>query len=55
VGLSTGVTPVLTTLGKVCIVLLMFMGRVGLLTLLLTLRPRQESSIAHPQMDLAIG
>jgi trk system potassium uptake protein TrkH len=41
VGLSTGVT--------------MFMGRVGLLTLLLTLRPRQESSIAHPQMDLAIG
>ena len=38
VGLSTGITPALTTLGKVIVIGLMFCGRVGPLTIAMVLR-----------------
>ncbi len=55
VGLSMGVTQDLTSLGKLCIVLLMFVGRVGPLTLLVMMRPRQASVVDYPEAEVAIG
>ncbi|NOY80577.1 MAG: potassium transporter Trk [Kiritimatiellaeota bacterium] len=55
VGLSMGVTPDLTSLGKLCIVLLMFVGRVGPLTLLVMMRPRRASAVDYPEAEVAIG
>ena len=42
VGLSTGITPSLSASGKLVLVALMFVGRVGPLTLVLAVGPRQE-------------
>jgi trk system potassium uptake protein TrkH len=42
VGLSTGVTPSLSGAGKLVLIALMFVGRVGPLTLVLAVGPRQE-------------
>jgi trk system potassium uptake protein TrkH len=42
VGLSTGITPSLSALGKLVLVLVMYAGRVGPLTLVLAVGPRQE-------------
>ncbi|HEX9186087.1 MAG TPA: TrkH family potassium uptake protein [Vicinamibacteria bacterium] len=42
VGLSTGITPSLSAAGKVVLVALMFAGRVGPLTLVFAVGPRQE-------------
>lgn len=41
VGLSAGLTPQLTTVGKIIIMLLMFIGRLGLLTLTYAIAPKQ--------------
>lgn len=42
VGLSTGITPSISASGKLVLVALMFVGRVGPLTLVLAVGPRQE-------------
>jgi trk system potassium uptake protein TrkH len=42
VGLSTGITPSLSAGGKLVLVALMFAGRVGPLTLVLAVGPREE-------------
>ena len=42
VGLSTGITPSLSASGKLVLAALMFVGRVGPLTLVLAVGPRQE-------------
>jgi len=42
VGLSTGTTPLLTTAGRLLIILTMFVGRVGPLTLLVAMQGRAE-------------
>jgi trk system potassium uptake protein TrkH len=42
VGLSTGITPTLSAAGKMVIIALMFAGRVGPLTLVLAVGPREE-------------
>ena len=56
VGLSTGVTPHLTTGGKLCITLIMFVGRLGPLWLLTTLQSLQtEPKYRWPEMDMPIG
>jgi trk system potassium uptake protein TrkH len=46
-GLSSGVTPYLTKLGKWIIMVSMIFGRVGLLTLLLALKKKQEKTEFH--------
>ncbi|MEH7176545.1 TrkH family potassium uptake protein [Neobacillus vireti] len=56
-GLSMGLTPELTTFGKILIILLMFIGRVGIVTCLLILRgkdPSQEK-IHFPKEKVTIG
>ena len=57
VGLSTGVTPELSALGKMIIVLLMFVGRVGPLTLVVALQVRKSRTLKYeyPQGDILIG
>jgi trk system potassium uptake protein TrkH len=55
VGLSLGVTPELTGVGKLSIACLMFIGRVGPLTFLVMIRPRRVSAIDYPQANVMIG
>ena len=56
VGLSTGITAQLNSLGKIIIILLMFNGRLGPLTILATLSKKPDKSkIKYPQGDILIG
>jgi len=55
VGLSMGVTGSLTSLGKVIIILLMFVGKVGPLTLLFTLSKPQQPKVRYPNEDVLTG
>lgn len=56
-GLSMGLTPVLTTFGKILIILLMFIGRLGIVTCLLILRGKDNSQekIHYPKEKVTIG
>ncbi|OGC06176.1 hypothetical protein A2230_06020 [candidate division WOR-1 bacterium RIFOXYA2_FULL_36_21] len=56
VGLSMGITPYLTTVGKIVIMLCMFIGRVGPLTLLLAfLTGQKEHKLEYPKEGISIG
>jgi trk system potassium uptake protein TrkH len=56
VGLSTGITSSLTPMGRIIVVLLMFMGRIGPITLLAALTQRaRRVQIEYPQGDILIG
>ncbi|OBZ09323.1 TrkH family potassium uptake protein [Bacillus sp. FJAT-26390] len=56
VGLSIGVTPELSTVGKIVIALTMFAGRLGPLTLAYALGPRTEKELyRHPEGKITIG
>lgn len=56
VGLSTGITPNLTVTGRALIILTMFIGRLGPLTLTVALvRSRHSSIYRHPKGVVRIG
>lgn len=55
VGLSLGITAKLDIIGKCCIILLMFMGRVGPLTLLVMMRPGRRPAVRYPEANVMIG
>jgi trk system potassium uptake protein len=56
VGLTLNVTPELSTFGKLLVAGVMFLGRVGPITLVLALAARQQKrGYAYPQEDIAIG
>lgn len=56
VGLSMGITPSLSPLGKMIVMLVMFIGRVGPLTMLIGLTLNQkENKIEPPKEGLSIG
>ncbi len=56
VGLSTGITAGLKTVSKLAIILLMFAGRVGPLTLAMAMAtPKPHPPLAHPQARIMIG
>ncbi len=57
VGLSLGTTPFLSVLGKICIILTMFVGRVGPLTLVLAVGSRVvlPSKVEYPEGKILIG
>jgi trk system potassium uptake protein len=57
VGLSLGITPFLTSLGKIIIVLVMYLGRVGPLTLVLAVGSRVilPNKIDYPEGKVLIG
>ena len=56
VGLSTGLTPTLTTAGKLVVTLLMFVGRLGPIVFITVLHDMQhEESFRWPEKSLPIG
>jgi trk system potassium uptake protein TrkH len=55
VGLSQGITASLTWVGKLVVVVLMYAGRIGPLTLLLMFRPRYQSRLSYPAANVMIG
>jgi trk system potassium uptake protein TrkH len=55
-GLSTGITPSLSAPGKIVITLLMYVGRIGPLTLALAIAAKPESArVALPEERIGIG
>jgi trk system potassium uptake protein TrkH len=59
VGLSAGITPNLTTIGKLIIVTTMFIGRVGPLTLMLAISQirlqRKSIGYEYPEENVMVG
>lgn len=56
VGLSTGITPGLTVLGKLCLVACMFIGRVGPLALAVIVGSHEVGQkIRYPEEDVVVG
>lgn len=56
VGLSTGITGTLTIIGKVVIIVMMFIGRTGPLTILAAMNERkQKGRYEYPRGDILIG
>jgi trk system potassium uptake protein len=55
VGLSTGVTPGLTDVGKLWLSATMFVGRLGPLTIVVWMIPRATGSIRYPKGTVMIG
>ncbi len=58
VGLSLSVTPTLSVFSKILLMLLMFSGRVGMLTIsyaLLTDRRRRQNTLRYPEGNILIG
>ncbi len=56
VGLSLGITPYLSSLGKMIISIVMFIGRIGPLTMLLALAAKEKSSkTEYPDARIMIG
>lgn len=59
VGLSMGITSSLSYIGKVIIISLMYLGRIGPLTLMLSIGRKQSSKkgqdISYPSADILIG
>lgn len=56
VGLTMGLTPDLTLVGKFILVVLMLMGRVGLVTFLWSIgNHKAQSKINYPEMNIMIG
>lgn len=56
VGLSMGVTPKLTAIGRILIILTMFLGRVGPLTFAFAMaQSRRKTSLRFPEEKLMVG
>ncbi|NJP40675.1 Trk family potassium uptake protein [Oscillospiraceae bacterium HV4-5-C5C] len=58
VGLSTGLTPYLSPAGKIILMLCMFIGRIGPITLLVSLSRRYRENddlLEYPEEDVVIG
>lgn len=55
VGVSMDVTPKLSSMGKIIIMILMFMGRVGPITFLLSLIKGHEKKVNFAEAKILIG
>lgn len=56
VGLTTGITPGLSAIGKVIIIIMMFIGRLGPLTLTMALTTTQKTNkYSYPKDSVRIG
>lgn len=56
-GLSLGITPTLTVLGKLIIIILMFVGRIGMLYMVMLLVPKhkEDKNYHYPTEKIIIG
>ncbi len=55
VGLSLGATPLLDTFGKALVAFVMYLGRIGPLTLALLLARQEASRVAYPEARVMVG
>ncbi len=57
VGLSLGITPFLSSIGKLCLIVMMYLGRVGPLTLILAVGSRVilPNNVEYPEGKVLIG
>ncbi|MGH2436163.1 MAG: TrkH family potassium uptake protein [bacterium] len=56
VGLSTGITPVLSTVGRIIVIVTIFTGRVGLLTVAYALsRQHRPANFRYPEERIYVG
>ena len=55
VGLSLGITSQLSVCSKLLIILYMYIGRVGILTLCISLRDKNKIQYSYPKVSLLIG
>ncbi|WP_430413670.1 TrkH family potassium uptake protein [Lederbergia citrea] len=55
VGLSMGITAYLSTVGKGVIIFMMFLGKIGPLTLAFSLAKPDQCKVRYPQEDVLIG
>ncbi|MEW6771104.1 MAG: TrkH family potassium uptake protein [Bacillota bacterium] len=55
VGLSMGITPDLSPLGRFVIILTMFVGRLGPLTVAFALAQRRRAAFRHPEEQIMVG
>jgi len=55
VGLSMNATTLLNNFGKIILVILMFIGRVGPLTLVLSMQPLRKQEIYFPKANVMVG
>jgi trk system potassium uptake protein TrkH len=56
VGLSTGITPDLTGVGKILLIVLMYVGRLGPVTLALAVARRTSPSpVVYPEAEIQVG
>ena len=59
VGLTAGVTPLLTNIGKIVIIILMYIGRIGPITMVLIFAKRYSQmkgkDVLYPKEDVLIG
>ena len=58
VGLTIGITPALTSIGKIIIMILMFIGRVGPITLLVSMKNNKNNeneNIKYPMTEIMVG
>ena len=55
-GLSLGITPYLSTVGKLVLIVTMFVGRIGILALLLMFKgSKVQSNVQYPEIDMIVG
>lgn len=55
-GLSLGITPHLSTVGKLVLIITMFVGRIGILALLLMFKgSKVQSNVQYPEIDMIVG
>jgi trk system potassium uptake protein TrkH len=56
VGLSTGITPILSSFGKLLIMLTMFLGRIGPLTLAMAVAMKEDKIFyKYPEEKVMVG
>ncbi|MEW5818527.1 MAG: potassium transporter TrkG, partial [Spirochaetota bacterium] len=55
VGLSLGITPELTAPGKIVVILMMFAGRVGLISMAMSVARRVKRDVDYPVGEVLIG
>ena len=54
-GVSMDLTPSLNTIGRFVIMALMFIGRVGPITVLLSLMTKKEKQVSYAPTDISVG
>ncbi|MDZ7269381.1 MAG: TrkH family potassium uptake protein [candidate division KSB1 bacterium] len=55
VGLSTGITPKLTPFGRILIIMVMFIGRLGPLTVALAVGPQAKTRFTYARENVLVG